>query len=201
MRSLASLQSRRNLQGFTLVELMVVVALIGVLSAIAIPSFLNYQARSRRTEAYTNLAGIARSQKSYQAARDGFHDSGNSFPDPSPYGGLGAGKMMWDAASENAFSNLGWSPEGQVHYTYHSNSTVNCSCTLCFTSTAYGDVDSNGQPSAVMYVEPQRDANGNVSGTCRSGLGGAFDFGTPTRRQTGDDVYNEVAVQRSLDEY
>jgi len=191
----------RSQHGFTLVELMIVVALIGVLSAIAIPSFMNYQARSRRTEAYANLASIARAQKSFQAAKGNFHDSTLPWPDPDPYGGLGSTTMNWDAASETAFGALGWEPEGKVFYSYHSNTSSNCSCTLCFTATAYGDVDANGQPSAVMYVDPQRDASGSVIGVCRSGMPGQFDFGTPTRRKTGGDIYNEVAVQRSLDEY
>lgn len=191
----------RSKQGFTLVELMIVVALVGVLSAIAIPSFINYQARSRRTEAYANLASIARAQKSFQATKGTFHDSTLPWPDPAPYGGLGTSTMTWDAASDNAFGALGWSPEGKVFYSYHVNTALNCSCTLCFTATAYGDVDSNGQPSAVMYVEPQRDDTGSITGACRSGMGGQFDFGTPTRRNSGNDIYNEVAVQRSLDEY
>ena len=192
---------KRPEHGFTLVELMVVVALIGVLSAVAIPSFLNYQARSRRAEAYANLASIARAQKSFQATKGSFHDSLLPYPDPTPYGGLGSSTMLWDADSENAFDQLGWAPEGQVYYSYHVNTSNNCSCTLCFTATAYGDVDANDQPSAVMYVEPQRDGNGAVIGACRSGMGAEFDFGTPTRPGSGNDIYNEVAVQRSLDEY
>ena len=198
MRTMRSIRYR---EGFTLVELMIVVALIGVLSAIAIPSFLTYQARSRRTEAYANLASVARSQKTYQATRGEFHDSINSFPDPSPYGGLSASKMTWDSDSEDAFGALGWAPEGNVHYSYHTNTTENCSCTLCFTATAYGDVDGDNNPSAVMYVEPQRDGDDAIVGVCRSGMGGAFDFGTPTRLQSGVEVYNEVAIQRSLDEF
>ena len=54
-----SIRSREK-AGFTIVELMIVVALIGVLSAIAIPNFMSYQARTRRSEAYVNLASIAR---------------------------------------------------------------------------------------------------------------------------------------------
>jgi type IV pilus assembly protein PilA len=45
-------------KGFTLIELMIVVAIIGILAAIAIPNFLRYQATSRQSEARTNLGGI-----------------------------------------------------------------------------------------------------------------------------------------------
>jgi type IV pilus assembly protein PilA len=45
-------------KGFTLIELMIVVAIIGILAAIAIPNFLSYQARSRQAEARTNLGAV-----------------------------------------------------------------------------------------------------------------------------------------------
>jgi prepilin-type N-terminal cleavage/methylation domain-containing protein len=45
-----------NQQGFTLVELMIVVAIIGLLAAIAIPSFLSYQLKAKTSEAKTSLA-------------------------------------------------------------------------------------------------------------------------------------------------
>ena len=45
-------------KGFTLIELMIVVAIIGILAAIAIPNFLRYQAKSRQSEAKTNLGAV-----------------------------------------------------------------------------------------------------------------------------------------------
>jgi len=49
------LPTRRHLPGFTLIELMIVVAIIGVLSAVALPSYQEYIKRQRRADAQTQL--------------------------------------------------------------------------------------------------------------------------------------------------
>ncbi|CAM4329755.1 prepilin-type N-terminal cleavage/methylation domain-containing protein [Corallococcus exiguus] len=60
----------RKKGGFTLIELMIVVAIIGILAAIAIPNFMRFQAKSKQSEAKTNLKALYTSQKAYFGEKD-----------------------------------------------------------------------------------------------------------------------------------
>ena len=192
--------------GFTLIELMIVVAIIGLLAAIAVPGFMRFQAKARRAEAYSNLAEIARSEKSFQAERDFFFQAPLPMPDWDLYGGLGTKKMPWDAASQTAFGELGWLPEGDVLYSYGVNTGSSAACgaacgpaatSQCFTANAIGDVDADSAVAEVIYANPARDASGGILGSCPSTMG----TGTPYDPGTLQPVYNEVAIHYGTDDF
>ncbi|MBT4483090.1 MAG: prepilin-type N-terminal cleavage/methylation domain-containing protein [Candidatus Latescibacteria bacterium] len=96
---------RRNEKGFTLVELMIVVVIIGILASIAIPKFSNMIGKTKTTEAKQMLGEIVKMEKSYYYAESSYADFnaaldaevncpeiGFSFPDNSRfyYGFVGA---------------------------------------------------------------------------------------------------------------
>lgn len=79
--------------GFTLIELMIVIAIIACLSMISVPSLMKFLAKSKRAEAYIHLRMLANAQKAYFAE----------------YGKY----------TKNLGSNgLGWKPDGAVNYSY-----------------------------------------------------------------------------------
>ena len=56
---------RKNEEGFTLIELMIVIAIIGILAAIAIPNFISYRKRSYNTAANADIKNLYTSAQAY----------------------------------------------------------------------------------------------------------------------------------------
>lgn len=140
------LQRIRNRKGFTLVELMIVVAIIGILAAIAIPNFLMFRLKAKTSEAKSNLGAIRSTEVAYYAEWNYFVGSQVYTPDHT--GTMAGTKQPWIGST--SFSILGFAPEGKVFYSYGLDAALPFT-TTGLTMNAQGDLDIDSQLS-IFYV-------------------------------------------------
>lgn len=177
--------SRKDASGFTLVELMITVAIIGVLSATAITLFQSQQLRSKRAEGMTNVEALAKMAKSHFGESGLYPSVAGSWPAPFPI----PAPAKWDAASSAAFGALGFKAEGAVRYRYDLDaSAAECPCAseTCFTAIAYSDLEGDGAPGGVAYF--QRD---KIGVECPTAI---FGWNAPTNPRTGLPIYEAAAA-------
>ena len=143
--------------GFTLIELMIVVAIIGILAAIAIPNFSKFQARARQAEAKVNLKALYTNQKASYAAQGmlncgfcGFTTARNNYT-----------YRANDGSSEVTIDGLrgGTSTDVPMPAANPGLGT--------FTDTAVGNIDSDAFLDAWSINDANALCNGSTqSGTC-----------------------------------
>ena len=147
------LQKIRNRKGFTLVELMIVVAIIGILAAIAIPNFLQFRLKAKTSEAKSNLGAIRSTEVAYFAEWDFY--VGNQPLTPLAVRTSQPNKAPWVITSR--FSILGFAPEGQVFYSYALNGTNFTLSSVGVSMYAVGDLDNDTVLSTFFVTDASNE--------------------------------------------
>jgi type IV pilus assembly protein PilA len=163
--------------GFTLVELMIVLAIVGLLATIAIPNFRRFQSKSRQKEAHLLLAGIYTAELSNQG--------------------------QW-ASFSSCLSQLGYVPEAArrfyaVGFENTAATSVNCSDTLgpvaCNSLTIIGAASGACNATNTLFQDPTPSADTNYSATVK--VGGSIltvDATLLTAATIGKTTFNVVAT-------
>lgn len=135
-------------KGFTLIELMIVVAIISALALIGIPYVMNYLHKAKRAEAYVNLGSLYTAEKAY-------------FAEHNKYSNV-----------LNGEGGIGWQPEGQIKYSYgfagqedtnYFKGSLDAPVDLLskyahadensFVIAAIADIDADGEPDIITINE------------------------------------------------
>jgi len=177
-------------KGFTLIELMIVVAIIGILAAIAIPNFLTYQAKAKSSEAKTNINGIRTSEVAFFAENGAYVAA---VANPVAGAGIpGTAKQPWVVQPLVAipvpavnfvggYQTLGYSPQGNVFYQYAVNATalsvteLAATCTALLVATGVAAAAAAGGPGVHISALGDVDGNGINSAFCFGDLGSIID--------------------------
>ena len=163
-------------RGFTLIELMIVVAIIGILAAIAIPNFIKFQTRARQSEAKANLKGIFTSKKA-------------SYSENLTYSN---GPSGFVAEKGNRYTYRFSGTTGQIVGSDSTGASSECAevtpaseTTTAFTSTACANIDADS------FVDGwcMNDANILCNDDCLVYPCGGQEAGEPITGWDASDVY------------
>ena len=115
---LLKLNKIKNQKGFTLIELMIVIAIIGILAAIAIPQFSAYRKRSYNSAAQSDLRNAATAQEAYQVDEQTYCTTEGTLTG-STYGFFQSTNVTFDVAGADthAYTMTAFHTSGDKTYT------------------------------------------------------------------------------------
>jgi len=159
----------RLMAGFTLVELMIVVVILGILAAVAIPAFTRYIKKSKTAEATRSIASIYTAETTYYAQSGERPDATGALNPPqfaacaaAPAGTPSATRASIVGQWAGGWTAIGFATDTPVYYQYAVTATGSGNAAVA-TITANGDLDGNGTLSTFsrsLSVNTQGDVVG-----------------------------------------
>ncbi len=172
---MAPIGGKRTAKGFTLIELMIVVAIIGVLAAVAVPSFMKYMRKSKTAEARQFLQKIYSQARVYYLETYGAPQAGLTVPHQFPksvaltpaesccLGGLDKCTPSAALWTDPTWIALHFSVDDGHYYRYEFVSS-GVGTTSQFTARAMGDLDCDGKLSTFELYGTITSDGGDVTG-------------------------------------
>lgn len=203
-------QALKRQDGFTLVELMVVVAIIGLLSAVAIPNFKKYQAKAKMSEAKLQLSAIYTAESSFYSDYNIYHNCLTYMGfDPGPEAANRYYAVGFNTASDiadNAYT-------AAVNSGLNSDAGTGCPDVNAVAAGGTNATSANASTwfpagkgigasiaSAVGYVSATalgaQDTQANMTFT--AGAGGVISIDNPTYGQAGTSSYLTINNQKVI---
>ena len=162
----------RGCNGFTLIELMLTVSIVGILATVAIPTMMRFQLKAKAAESRVNIAAIREAEEIY-FAESGVYVSAVPVLPLS----IGPVRVAWLLADTDVhgFNEIGWAPAGELSFQYG----VKTNGELAYTIEARSDIDGDGAYNTWGYVKPIPGTSAGVAGPLAlCPVTGVFDPGT-----------------------
>jgi type IV pilus assembly protein PilA len=176
---LQHLAARKNSEkGFTLVELLVVIVIIGILTAIALPAFLNETSKAKQTEGKQNVVSINKAQVAFRAENSGFSSNLDV---------LAVSSVKANSATANDIGTT-------VNFTY--NLSVNTGADSAMVAVTARDGGLKGYNGAVTRLSNTAGQNVMSTVICEMPSIGTTSPGTPTVAAGAEPVCNATATKK-----
>ena len=143
-------------KGFTLIELMIVVAIIAILASIAIPQYKKFQLKAKTSEAKSNIGAIRSAEETYAAEHDVYRTA-NWTPASVP----GAAATDFTGGGKSDFDKIGFTPAGKVYYQYGVGNLDDATSASWQDNIQDPGQDIEANASYNIVIEAQGDLDGD----------------------------------------
>jgi len=151
-------------KGVTLLELLIVLGIVTILVALALPGYKRFMLTARTTEAKVNIGAIIICEDSYAADADKYLTE-RYYPDGSP----GTSARIWNPDNSGNFKEIGFQPSGRVYYSY-GVAAGDQSSNPAGANPSHGEVAVTKNADITVIAKGDLDGDGRLGYFCTTDL-------------------------------